>query len=214
VRRTAHVTGGGMLKKINLCLFAISVVIWGSSVVFAEVKVGDVAPDFTLTDSLNKEHSLSEYKGKYVVLEWVNFDCPFVIKHYGSQNMQSLQKQYTEKEIIWLSINSSAEGKQGNFSADEINEKIAEREAMPTAYLIDSDGQVGKTYGAKTTPHMYIINPDGYLIYQGAIDDTPSFDPGDIASSENFVKLALSEAMAGQQISNPQTKSYGCSVKY
>ncbi len=181
---------------------------------YAEVKTGEPAPDFTLTDTNGKSHTLSEHKGKYVVLEWFNYECPFVVKHYDSKNMQKLQEEYTGKDVVWLSINSSAEGKQGQYAADEMNKLASERGVKATALLLDGDGKVGKLYGAKTTPHMFIIDPKGALIYQGAIDDKPSVDQEDIATSKNYVKSALDAAMAGQPVADPITKSYGCSVKY
>lgn len=180
----------------------------------AEVTTGQSAPDFSLTDSNGQTHSLSQYKGKYVVLEWLNHDCPFVVKHYGSGNMQALQKEYTAKDVTWLSINSSAPGKEGNKPPAQTNQLTQDKGAAPTAVLLDENGAVGKTYGAKTTPHMFIIDPAGVLIYQGAIDSKASFDQADIASAKNYVKAALDEAMAGQPVSDASTKSYGCSVKY
>lgn len=176
--------------------------------------VGKPAPAFTLTDSNGKKHSISDFKGKYVVLEWVNYDCPFVKKHYDSSNMQKLQKEFTDKGVVWLSINSSATGKQGHFEASKINALIKEKGAHPTAYLIDTDGQVGRLYGAKTTPHMYIINPNGELIYNGAIDDKASANPDDIAGSKNFVRAGLQEALAGKAVTVSASQPYGCSVKY
>ncbi len=181
---------------------------------FAEVSTGDAAPDFTLSDVDGKTQSLSAYKGNYVVLEWFNFDCPFVKKHYDGGNMQTLQKEASAKGVVWLSINSSASGKEGNYSAADTKKMVAERGASPSAVMLDSDGAVGKLYGAKTTPHMYIINPEGDLIYQGAIDSKASADAADIASSKNYVRAALDEAMAGEPVTDATTKSYGCSVKY
>jgi len=180
----------------------------------SDAKVGEAAPDFTLKDSNGNEHSLSDFNGKYVVLEWVNYDCPFVKKHYNSGNMQKLQKEYTDKGVIWLSINSSAPGKQGNYSNEEINKKAKERGANFNAYLVDPTGEVGKMYGAKTTPHMYVINPEGTLVYVGGIDDTPSTDVDDIETATNYVSAALNASMNGKDITVPVSKPYGCSVKY
>lgn len=180
----------------------------------APPKLDKPAPGFTLTDSEGKEHSLADFKGKYVVLEWVNYDCPFVRKHYRSGNMQQLQKTYRDKGVVWLSICSSAPGKQGHFELDDLKERIAEEEATPTAYLIDADGIVGKEYEAKTTPHMFVINPEGNLIYAGAIDDIASTDRDDIDKATNYVKAALDAGMAGEPVVVQSTKSYGCSVKY
>jgi peroxiredoxin len=176
--------------------------------------VGKPAPTFTLTDSKGKPHNLADLKGKTVVLEWVNYDCPFVKKHYNSKNMQKLQKEYTAKGVIWLSINSSAAGKQGNFTAEEINTRMKSEGAIPSAYLIDTDGKVGRMYGAKTTPHMFIIDKEGTLVYAGAIDNTPSADPEDVAGAKNLVKTALDEVLAGKTVSTPTSTPYGCSVKY
>ena len=177
-------------------------------------EVGQSSPDFILTDTNGKSHSLSGSKGKFVVLEWVNYDCPFIKKHYGSGNMQNLQKAYREKGVVWFSINSSAPGKQGHFSDEEVNKRMGEKGAAPTAYLQDPDGVVGKLYGARSTPHMFVINPNGILIYQGALDSIASTDPADIPKAKNFVAAALDEAMSGKPVSESQTQSYGCSVKY
>jgi peroxiredoxin len=179
-----------------------------------KAKIGENAPNFTLTDSYGKTHKLSDFAGKYVVLEWINFDCPFVVKHYKSENMQKLQKEFTDKGVIWLAICSSAEGKQGHFDNKEINKRINDYKAKMTAYLIDKDGTVGKLYDAKVTPHMYIINPEGKLIYQGAIDDIKSTDTEDIKKAKNYVRIALESAMNGKPIETKTSVPYGCSVKY
>ena len=179
-----------------------------------KAEIDKKAPDFKLKDTNGKEHSLSDFKGKYVVLEWNNFGCPFVKKHYNSKNMQQLQKKYTGKDVVWLTINSSAPGKEGHFSSEELNKKIKEQDANMTAYLIDEKGTVGKTYGAKTTPHMYIVNPEGTLVYAGGIDDIASTDTNDIKKAKNYVAAALDEAMAGKKIETKTSQPYGCSVKY
>lgn len=180
----------------------------------SEVTVGKPAPDFTLTDTNGKSHALSSFKGKWVVLEWNNPDCPFVVKHYGSQNMQKLQKEATGKGVVWLTINSGAAGKEGVYPAAEINKKWKENGAASTAYLLDGDGKVGKLYGAKTTPQMFVINPKGEIVYSGAIDSIKSAKQDDIPKATNYVKAALDEAMAGKPVTTPSTQSYGCSVKY
>lgn len=176
--------------------------------------VGKPAPNFELSDYKGTTHSLSEYKGKFIVLEWVNFVCPFSRKHYESGNMPSLQKEYAKKGVVWLSINSSAPGKQGNFPPEKIKEDLKAYRASPTTYLLDPEGKVGHMYGAKTTPSMYVINPLGILVYKGAIDDRPTPDKDDIPEANNYVKAALDEAMTNKPIAISQTKSYGCSVKY
>ena len=185
-----------------------------NSFAYAEAIISEKAPDFTRSDTNGKQHSLSDYKGKFVVLEWNNPDCPFVKKHYGSGNMQKLQETYAQKGVVWLTINSSAAGKQGNYPPDVMSEIMKERGYKSTAVLLDPTGAVGKQYGAKTTPHMFVINPDGILIYNGAIDDKPSTNPADIPGAQNYVKRALDETMAGKPVSKPTSQPYGCSVKY
>jgi peroxiredoxin len=180
----------------------------------AKAVVDEKAPDFKLTGIDGKTYSLGDYKGKYVVLEWNNFDCPFVKKFYASGTMQKLQKEYAEKGVVWLTICSSAEGKQGYYEAEALSDMTAERKLASTAYLRDPDGTVGKLYGAKTTPHMYVINPEGVLIYVGAIDDKPSTNPEDIAAAQNYVTASLNLAMSGKPVEVKSTASYGCSVKY
>ncbi|MCC7439381.1 MAG: thioredoxin family protein [Armatimonadetes bacterium] len=172
------------------------------------------AQDFTLVDAEGQPHKLSDYAGKYVVIEWLNHGCPFVQKHYNSKNMQSLQKKYTDKGVIWLSIISSAPGKQGHSTPEQALAQMAEKGASPTAVLIDEDGAVGKMYGARTTPHMFVVAPDQTVIYQGAIDNIRSADPEDVPNATNYVGQALDESMSGQPVSVGITQPYGCSVKY
>jgi peroxiredoxin len=180
----------------------------------AAPQIGQSAPEFTLTDSNGQSHNLSDFKGKFVVLEWLNHGCPFVQKHYDGGNMQGLQKEYTGKDVVWLSIASSAPGKQGHMSPEETNKAKEEKGSAATAILIDEDGTVGKLYDAKVTPELFVINPEGTLIYAGAIDDKKSVDAADVAGARNYVKQALDEAMAGNPVSTPQTEAYGCGVKY
>ncbi len=180
----------------------------------AAAETGAKAPDFTLTSAQGNTHSLSDFKGKFVVLEWVNHQCPFVVKHYSTGNMQALQKKYTGKDVVWLSICSSAEGKQGYMSPEAILEATGKAGAASTAYLIDADGTVGKAYGAKRTPEMFIIDPEGTLIYHGAIDSDSSTDPAKVEGAENYVAAALDAAMKGHPVAKPVTRPYGCSVKY
>ena len=177
-------------------------------------KVGEPAPGFTATDSNGKQVTLDQFKGKYVVLEWHNQGCPFVVKHYRSGNLPKLQKEWTAKQVVWLSVISSAPGKQGYVDGSGANQDMKTHDAAPTATLLDPKGELGRLYGAKTTPHMFVINPQGRLIYNGAIDDKPSTDAADIPGAKNYVAQALSEAMAGKPVSQPTTPPYGCSVKY
>ncbi len=177
-------------------------------------KNGSAAPAFSVPDANGKAHSLADYKGKYVVLEWFNPECPFVKKHYGSGNMQKLQGEYAAKDVVWMSIDSSAKGKEGNLTPDEATKQIADWKMNHTTLLLDEDGKVGQAYGAKNTPHMFIINPEGEIIYQGAIDSKATPNAADIARSTNYVKVALDEALANKAVSNASTKPYGCSVKY
>jgi peroxiredoxin len=179
-----------------------------------EAQVGKAAPDFTLTDTAGKTHSLSAFKGKVVVLEWTNPDCPFVKKHYDAGNMQNLQKTWTGKDVVWLAVNSSAPGKQGNFPAEKWTSLMKEKNAAPTAVLLDADGKAGKLYGAKTTPHMFVIDQAGLLVYDGAIDDKPSPDPASLKDAKNYISAALESTLAGKPVETPSTKPYGCSVKY
>jgi peroxiredoxin len=178
------------------------------------VRVGNAAPDFTGTDSNGKAHKLSEYRGKFVVLEWTNNGCPYTQKHYESGNMQALQKEWTAKGVVWLTVLSSAPEQQGYMTASQENAYLNKVHATPTAALLDPNGTIGHEYEARTTPHMFVIDPSGKLIYAGAIDDHPTYDPADIKSSKNYVSEALSEGMAGKQVATASTRPYGCSVKY
>lgn len=176
--------------------------------------VGAKAPDFSLPDAGGKTRQLSDFKGKYVVLEWFNPECPFVKKHYGSDNMQKLQEEFTSKGVVWLTIDSNAPGAEGNLTPEAAQKILNSWKTRQTALLLDQDGKVGKSYGAKNTPQMFVINPEGKIVYQGAIDSKASPNPADIPSSTNYVKAALEESLAGKPVSNPTTKPYGCSVKY
>jgi alkyl hydroperoxide reductase subunit AhpC len=177
-------------------------------------KIGEVAPDFTATASNGKTIHLADYHGKYVVLEWHNNGCPYVGKHYKSGNMQRLQKEWTGKGVIWFTILSSAPGKQGYASASEENDYLTKMQAAPTAALLDPTGEIGHLYDAKTSPQMVVINPEGILIYSGAIDDKPTTDLQDVPTATNYVSLALQESMAGKPVQTTTTRPYGCSVKY
>ena len=193
-----------------LLFFAAALVSWGAGT----VHVGSPAPGFTATDSNGKTHSLSEYTGKFVVLEWTNRGCPYTMKHYESGNMERLQQQWTARGVIWLTVLSSAPGQQGYVTAAEENAYLKQMNAAPTAALLDPKGSLGHLYNAKTTPHMFIINPQGTLIYDGAIDDRPTADRRYINGAKNYVSLALQEAMAGKAVSIATSRPYGCSVKY
>jgi len=186
----------------------------GQAVAFGDAAVGNPAPDFILTDTTGQSRSLSQWKGKVVVLEWSNHECPFVRKHYGSGNMQRLQATYAKQGVGWLTILSSAPGKQGHVSPDQADALTKDRGAGPTAVLLDPDGTVGRRYGAKTTPHLFIIDANGMLAYAGAIDDRPSTDLADVPGATNYVQRALDELLAGRPVSTRLTTSYGCSVKY
>ncbi|SEF68217.1 Peroxiredoxin [Bryocella elongata] len=178
------------------------------------LKPGDPAPDFKATDSNGKRESLAQYRGKFVVLEWTNRDCPYTRKHYESGNMEALQHEWTSKGVVWLSVLSSAEGQQGYATPQIENAYLAKMHAAPTAALLDPTGALGRLYNAKTTPHLFVIDPQGKLIYEGAIDDQPTPDPSSIKAAHNYVSAALTEALAGKPVIKPVTTAYGCSVKY
>jgi len=195
-------------------LIAVAAFFFCSQPTFAETKIGKSAPNFTLVDSQGKTHSLKNYQGKIVVLEWFNDECPFVRKYYDSGTMQKTQANETAKGVVWFTVISSAKGKQGYYEPAELNARNKKEKAKPTAVLLDTDGKVGKLYEAKTTPHMFVINEKGELIYRGAIDDQPTTDGSDLSKAKNYVVAALDEVRAGKKVTFSDTKPYGCGVKY
>lgn len=178
------------------------------------VRVGSPAPAFTATDSNGQTQSLNQNHGKYVVLEWHNQGCPYTRKHYVSGNMQNLQKEWTAKGVVWFTVISSPPGAQGYVTPPQENAYLAQMHASPSAVLLDPEGKLGRLYSARTTPQMFVIDPQGNVIYAGAIDNRPTPDPEDIRGADNYVSDALTAAMAGKAVSVPYTRSYGCSVKY
>ena len=199
--------------RLPLCAAAAAIFV-ALGAAAQSVRVGDPAPNFTATDSRGQSESLSQFKGKYVVLEWHNNSCPFTKKHYTSGNMQNLQKEWTAKGVAWFTVLSTAPGNQGYMTPSAENDYLAQMHAVPTAALLDADGKLGHLYNAKTTPQMIVIDPKGTLIYDGAIDDKATPDPGDIQGANNYVSDALSAAMAGKPVNPSYTRPYGCSVKY
>ena len=202
------------MRKIIASWAALAVCVAFAISLAQAARVGERAPDFTAVDTNGQTHKLSDYAGKFVVLEWTNRECPYTIKHYSSGNMQNLQREWTGKGVIWLTVQSSAPGTQGYITAPQENAWLKQINAVPTAVLLDPTGKLGHLYDAKTTPDMYVINPQGILIYQGAIDDHATADVSDIKISKNLVSAALSEAMAGRPVSVATSRPYGCSVKY
>ena len=180
----------------------------------AAAKVGEAAPAFTSTSTTGTAVSLAEYKGKLVVLEWTNHDCPYVRKHYETGNMQALQREATGAGVVWLTIISSAPGTQGYVKPAQADELTITRKAGPSAVLLDPKGEVGKMYGATNTPHMYLVDKTGLLVYAGAIDDKPTSRRGDVQGANNYVRAALQSVSAGQPVKTPVTRAYGCTVKY
>jgi peroxiredoxin len=184
------------------------------STAWAAAKVGEGAPPFTSATSTGSSVSLGDYRGKIVVLEWTNHDCPYVRKHYETSNMQALQKEAAGQGIVWLTVISSAPGTQGHVSPAEANELTRSRQAAPAVGVLDSSGTVGKMYGATNTPHMYVVNKAGVLVYAGAIDDKPTSRKSDVQGAQNYVRVALQAVAAGQPVKTPVTRAYGCTVKY
>src|SRR5438270_11660891 len=196
-----------MKTKLILTALAVSV---ASAIYATDVPpVGSSAPDFSLTDAKGETHSLSAYKGKYVVLEWFNPECPFVKKHYGSGNMQKLQEEYTGRGVVWLTIDSSAPGTEGNLTPEQAQKKMTEWKTRQTALLLDPEGRAGRAYGAKNTPDMIVINPEGKIVYEGAIDSKATPYPSDIPNSTYYVKVALDDSMAGNTVSTSRPMPYG-----
>jgi len=181
--------------------------------VSSKVEVGASAPTFDTLDSKGKAVRLEDYKGKYVVLEWSNFGCPYVKKHYNSGNMQALQRKYTQKGVVWLTIFSSAEGQQGYYPPAELT-KLGVEKKMSSKLIPDPDGILGKLYGAKNTPTMFVVDPNGHIAYMGGIDDKATPDPEDIASAKNYVATALDEALAGKPVTTTKSRPYGCGIHY
>lgn len=199
-----------MMKNLLTTTFLSAIAIASS---FA-AEIGKEAPAFTAKNTAGEEVSLSDYKGKVVVLEWINFDCPFVKKHYSGKNMQSLQATYTGKDVVWISVNSSAEGKQGHLEASKLGEKAAAEGSKASQIILDTDGTVGKAFGAKVTPHMMIIASDGTLAYSGAIDSVKSTDAADVDSADKLFANALDAVLAGKAVVDAKNEPYGCGVKY
>ncbi len=200
---------------MKIKMWLVGFVLGCSSIItYAAVDIDKQAPDFSLMNIQGEQVSLSDFKGKKVILEWTNHLCPYVQKHYNSENMQNLQKTYTAEDVIWLSIISSAPGKQGHVSAEKADQLTKDRNASPTHVLFDENGEVGKMYAAKTTPHMYIVDNNGMLRYAGAIDSIKSADPADIAKADNYVKMGMASLASGQAIRYKKTAPYGCSIKY
>jgi len=202
------------MKRSTLAILTVLAAVLILPLLISATKVGDPAPAFTATGSDGKSYKLADYRGKYVVLEWHNNGCPYTRKHYESGNMQKLQKEWTGKGVVWFTVISSAPGTQGFVTADQENAYMSKMHATPTAALLDPNGDLGHMYDAKTTPHMIVIGPTGNIIYDGAIDDHPTPDQSDIASSKNYVDLALQDAMSGKPVEAATTHPYGCSVKY
>ena len=199
------------MKPMFVAFTALAVIAAPAS---AAPVIGQAAPNFRATDVNGKAVSLSSYRGKTVVLEWHNPGCPFVKKHYGSGNMQKAQAAAAKDGVVWLTINSGAPGKQGHLSGAEARSMLAQAGARPSAYLLDPAGAVGRAYDAKTTPHMYVVNKAGTLVYAGGIDDKPTANPADVNGARNHVLAALSELKAGKAVSVTTSRPYGCAVKY
>ena len=201
-----------MLKRLSRHLVGVAAVLVAASVVASTP--GQPAPDFTITDASGKPVKLSDQRGKFVVLEWTNPECPFVQKHYDSGNMQGLQKEFTGRNVVWLSVNSTNRSHSEFKPGAEMTKWMSGHKAAQTAVLIDDTSAAGRAYSARTTPHMFVIDPQGKVVYAGAIDDKRSANPADAKTANNFVRAALTESLAGKPVTLAQTRPYGCSVKY
>jgi peroxiredoxin len=195
-------------------ILAATLLASAASLAAAAATVGQPAPPFTALDTAGKTVNLADFKGRHVVLEWVNPECPYVQKHYGSANMQGTQKDASAKGVVWLAVNSTARDHGDYKTPAAMAQWMQAQKAAANATLMDSEGKLGRAYGARTTPHLYIVDPRGTLVYAGGIDNKPSSNPADIPGATNHVKVALGEALAGRAVSQPTTRAYGCSVKY
>ena len=204
------------MKKASILFPALVFSAWfaASGAALAVAAVGQPAPAFSVTDTNGKTVSLADYKGKHVVLEWVNPGCPYVQKHYNSANMPGTQKDATGQGVVWLAVNSTHTGASDYLPPAKLAGWMKDKGGTPTATLMDVDGKVGRAYGARTTPHMYVIDPGGKLVYAGAIDSKATANPADIKTATNYVKQAVGESLAGKPVSTAVTQAYGCSVKY
>lgn len=208
------VTDIGFFNEVSMKFLALILSLVSLAVASDGALPGKQAPAFSLADAQGKTVTLAELAGKVVVLEWVNFDCPFVRKHYGSGNMQALQKEAKAKGVVWISVGSSAKGKQGWFEGEALKSRMAKEGWAGAHYLVDADGKMGRDYGARTTPHLFVIASDGKVAYAGAIDDRPTADPEDVKGASNYVRAAWEALAAAKPVSPSAVKAYGCSVKY
>lgn len=202
------------LRRLAFCTAFAAAFASSGSAVLAAPAVGQAAPAFSLTDTAGKAVSLADFKGKHVVLEWVNPGCPYVQKHYNGGNMPDTQKAARAKEVVWLTVSSTSKDAGDYKAPGELAAWLKGKGANPTATLMDDDGRVGRAYGARTTPHMYLIDPQGKLVYAGGIDSKATSDPADIKTATNYVNQAIGEVLAGKPVSQASTRAYGCSIKY
>ena len=201
------------MKHTMRTLFAAAAIL--PALAFAAAVPGQSAPDFSVEDAEGTVHTLADYRGEWLVLEWFNRDCPFVRKHYDTQNMQDLQARYTDEGVKWLTVISSNEGKQGYFTPEQARAEADQHAlASSAAFLLDVSGDMGRAYDAKVTPHMYVIDPEGTVVYAGAIDDNDSANPAVVPESHNYVAAALDAGMSGDPVATTSTRAYGCTIKY